>query len=150
MTPTQTAIAKSVITVTPETSTITKASDNGTRFIILKLAHSNVPSTTINITPTSAASGIISIKLEAKMINASNINAALIPDKRERPPELILIIDWPIIAQPPIAPKKPHVIFAAPWPIHSLLLWPRVSVISSIKLSVNNDSIRPIAASISA
>ena len=56
------------------------ASDKGTRFIILKLAHSNVPSTTINITPTNAASGIISIKLEAKIINASNISAALIPD----------------------------------------------------------------------
>ena len=59
-------------------------------------------------------------KLEANIINASSISAALIPDKRERPPELMLIIDCPIMAQPPIAPKNPQVTLAAPWPIHSL------------------------------
>ena len=46
---------------TPETVIRTKASDLGILCKILKLLHANVPITTINITPTSAANGICSI-----------------------------------------------------------------------------------------
>ena len=114
ITPTITAIAKSATTVIPDTSTIIKASDIGILRNIRKEAHSNVPRTTINITPTKAASGIISINEAPNKIKASKTNAAVTPDIRPRPPELILIILWPIIAQPPIPPNKPLVALATP------------------------------------
>src|SRR3546814_13509657 len=37
-------------------------------------------------------------------------------DRRPRPPELMLITDWPIIAQPAMPPNRPAKMFAAPWP----------------------------------
>ena len=127
-----------------------KASRLGIERIIRKLDHSNVPITTINITPVKAAIGICSIKGDANKIKLNKNKAAAIPDKRPRPPEFTLIIDWPIIAQPPMPPKKPVATLAVPWATHSLLPWPRVSVISSITVMVNNDSIKPIAARITA
>ena len=60
------------------------------------------------------------------------------------------MMDCPIIAQPPIPPKKPVTIFAPPCAIHSRLEFPRVSVKSSTKLRVIKDSINPIAARIPA
>ena len=36
------------------------------------------------------------------------------PEMRVRAPDFTLIIDWPIIAQPPMPPKKPVTKFAAP------------------------------------
>ena len=92
MTPTMTAIAKSVKTVTAETVTKTRASSFGIRFIILKLLHSKVPITTINMTPTNAAKGILSINPDAKRIKHNNAIAAIIPDSLPLPPELILIM----------------------------------------------------------
>ena len=76
--------------------------------------------------------------------------AAVIPDNLPRPPDFILIIDCPIIAHPPIPPKKPFKIFADPCAIHSLLPLPLVSVSSSIRFNVISDSINPMAAKISA
>ena len=61
ITPEKTAIARSKITVRKVTSTITKISAIGTLFNILNVFHANVPITTINITPTKAAIGIISM-----------------------------------------------------------------------------------------
>ena len=61
ITPANTAMARSKITVSTVTSIITKISARGTLFKILKVFHANVPITTINITPTSAAIGIISM-----------------------------------------------------------------------------------------
>ncbi len=113
------------------------------RRTILSEAHSKVPITTINMTPTNAAIEIISISGARKSTNISKQTAAVMPDSRPRPPELTLISDWPIIAQPPMPPNKPHTKLAAPWPMHSRLPWPRVSVISSINVSVINDSISP-------
>jgi hypothetical protein len=43
------------------TAIITKASDLGILFIILSVGQANVPITTINISQTNAASGIIEI-----------------------------------------------------------------------------------------
>ncbi|CSB20942.1 Uncharacterised protein [Vibrio cholerae] len=129
---------------------MTKKSCFGTRRANLKVAHSKVPITTINMTPTNAASGIISIKEAVNRIKHSSNTAATIPDRRPRPPELTLIIDCPIMAQPPMAPNMEHVILAKPCPIHSRLDWPRVPVISSKTVSVSSDSIKPIAARIKA
>ena len=150
ITPDITAIAKSKNTVMEDTNIKTNTSVLGILFIILKLDHAKVPKTTINITPTRAAIGTCSMSPEANKINANSASAATIPDKRPLPPPLILIIDCPIIAQPPIPPNKPVIIFAPPCAIHSLLEFPRDSVSSSIKLSVINDSISPIAARINA
>ena len=146
ITPTTTAKARSVTTVTPETNTRIKASLRGTLPIMRKLLHSKVPITTINMTPIRAASGIISISAEPTRINSNRETAAVIPDRRPRPPEFTLIMLWPIIAQPPMPPNNPVTVLATPWPIHSRLPWPRVSVISSIRRKVSSDSIRPIAA----
>ena len=108
--------------------------------------HSKVPITTIIITPMSTATGIISMYLSKYKIKKSKTTAATMPDSLPRPPDLILIKLCPTMAQPPIPPKKPVIVFASPWPIHSLLGRPVVSVKSSIKLSVNRLSIRPTSA----
>ena len=54
------------------------------------------------------------------------------------------------MAHPPIPPKKPVTTLATPCPTHSRVLFPRVSVSSSIKVSVIKDSIKPTAARITA
>ena len=114
ITPTITAVARSVATVTAVTKMVTKASDLGT-FLKIKIdLHANVPITTINITPTKAANGICSIIGLATNINKSKNKAEATAAKRVRPPELTLIIDWPIIAQPPMPPKKPVATLATP------------------------------------
>ena len=61
ITPTTTATARSSKTVTTVTRIITKASLFGTKNNIFSEFQAKVPITTINITPTSAAIGIISI-----------------------------------------------------------------------------------------
>ena len=61
ITPANTAIAKSNITVSPVTKTMTITSARGTLFQTFKLLHAKVPITTINITPTKAAIGTISM-----------------------------------------------------------------------------------------
>ena len=114
ITPETTAIAKSKNTVTVETKISTKTSAIGILLIILKLDQANVPITTINITPTNAAMGTCSIRLDANKINAKSANAATIPESRPLPPPLMLIIDCPIMAQPPIPPKSPVITLALP------------------------------------
>ena len=93
ITPTITAMAKSVNTVTIVTNTMTRASVSGIRRRMVTLCQANVPMTTMNITPTRAASGICSIKLDATRMKASRNNAEEIPDKRVRPPDFMLIMD---------------------------------------------------------
>ena len=105
ITPAITAIARSTYTVIADTAIKTKASANGILFMIRKLDQANVPTTTINITPTSAANGICSIKGAANKIKINKNNAAAIPATRVRPPDFTLIIDWPIMAQPPMPPN---------------------------------------------
>ena len=58
----------------------------------------------------------------------------------------MLIIDWPIIAQPGSPPTRALAMFATPWPRHSRSLSEGVSVMSSISLAVSSDSIRPTTA----
>jgi len=102
------------------------------------------------MSPTSAARGIIEIYAVANTIRSIKNTAAEIHDILPLPPFQILIIDCQIIAHHHIAPKNQHVAFAIPCPIDSLLLFHLVSVISSMRLKVIRDSVRPIIARIRA
>ena len=146
ITPKNTATAKSTKTVTAETKIKTKASDFGIFFRILKLDQAKVSITIINITPTNAAIGTISMYLSAKRIKVNSVNAIITPDKRPLPPALILITVCPIIPQPPVPPKRPEMIFPEPCAIHSLFPFPLVSVSSSTKFIVIKVSINPTEA----
>ena len=150
ITPTTTAIARSVTTVTADTMTMTTASDSGTLRMIRKLDQENVPTTTTNITPTNAAMGICSINDDANSINSSRNTAARMPDKRIRAPDFMLIMLCPIMAQPPMPPKNPVTTLAKPWDIHSRFFCPLVSVMPSINERVSKDSINPIPAKMKA
>ena len=145
-----TARARSqLITVIAVTATITKASLFGILFIIFSVGHAKVPITTININQTSAASGISEMYFVANTIRIMRKTEAEIPDILHLHPFDILIIDCQIIAHHPMAQKKPQTLFAIHCPTASLLFCPLVSVISSIRVSVISDSVRPITASIS-
>ena len=85
-------MARSYITVIVDTKTMTKASTKGILCMIRNEDQANVPITTINITPMRAAMGIISIRGAATTIKKIRKNAAEIPDRRWRAPELILIM----------------------------------------------------------
>ena len=107
----------------------------------------NVPIDTMIITATSAAIGIRSIHWSRNTTIISKKLPAIKVDKRPRPPDLILITDCPIIAQPAIPPKSPAPILAMPWPLHSRFLSLPVSVKSSIIVAVISDSSKPTTAS---
>ena len=138
------------MTVTAATSRPTSTSAGGTRPKRRKLDHSKVRSDTTNITPISAASGICSISAEPNSTKASKKPPVARPERRCSAPLPTLIMLCPIIAQPPMPPKKPVTTLAAPCAAHSRVGWPTVSVMSSIRFSVSSDSIRPMAARISA
>ncbi|MNN58091.1 hypothetical protein D3C81_1731200 [compost metagenome] len=87
-----------------------------------------------------------SIKGDRNRMNSRIITPAVTPDRRERPPELRLIIVCPIMAQPPMPPNRPETTFDAPRAMHSRFGWPRVSVISSVRLKVSKVSSKPTMA----
>ncbi len=100
--------------------------------------------------PTSTATGITAItpeKLTTKMISNT---AAVKEESLPRPPEVKLMILWPIIAHPAMPPNSPEVILPVPNAIHSWFPEPRLPPISSSTESVKSDSIRPTSATISA
>ena len=66
------------------------------------------------------------------------------------PDTFTLIIVWPIMAQPPMPPKKPVTMLATPWPQASRVLSEWVSVMSSTSFAVISDSSRPTSAMASA
>ncbi|MNJ55997.1 hypothetical protein D3C77_515230 [compost metagenome] len=101
---------------------------------------------TMNITPTRAAIGIALTTSPSTMMRNNRPTPDTNVDKRVRPPDLTLIIDWPIIAQPAIPPKKPVTMLASPCPFISRFLSLGVSVISSIKVAVISDSSSPTMA----
>lgn len=85
-----------------------------------------------------------------KIIMMSSETPALNVDKRVRPPDLTLIIECPIIAQPAMPPMSLLLMLLIPWPSHydscrflSLL----VSVRSSTMIAVIIDSSKPTTAS---
>ncbi len=102
---------------------------------------------TITMTATSAAIGMSDTTgpntTHSTMRNAPARNV----DSRVRAPDTrTLIIVWPIIAQPPMPPKKPVTMLATPCPTDSRVLEERVSVMSSTSLAVISDSISPTSA----
>ncbi len=108
---------------------------------------SKVATDTMIMTATSAAMGM-SETTGPKTMHSTIRNApARKVDRRVRAPDTFtLIIVWPIMAQPPMPPKKPVTMLATPWPIDSRVLPERVSVMSSTSLAVISDSIRPTSA----
>lgn len=75
------------------TAIITKASDFGILKSILNVGQAKVQITTINMSPTSAARGIIAINELANIISNIRNIAAEAPEILPRPPLDILIID---------------------------------------------------------
>lgn len=151
ITPLITAMARSPVrTVIIVTATMTKLSARGTFRSTLKVGQAKVPITTINISPTSAASGIFINNPEPKTIKRSKKTAALIPESLPLPLLEILIILCPIIAHPPIHQKNQQTIFASHCPIDSWLAFHLVWVFSSISVSVIKDSVNPTIAIINA
>ena len=63
---------------------------------------------------------------------------------------MTLIMVWPIIAHPPIPPKRPVTMLAMPCPVASRVLSEWVSVRSSTNLAVISDSSRPTSAMVNA
>ena len=92
ITPTNTATARSSITVITETMMITDTSSFGTLFQTRKLAHSKVAIATINITPTNTAIGTTAMISPSTSIKDKRKIAAKKEDSRALAPELILII----------------------------------------------------------
>ena len=89
-----TARARSqLITVIAVTAMITNASLLGIFGSILNVGHANVPITTINISPTSAASGISAINHVANTISSMRNTEAEIHDILPLHPLDMLIID---------------------------------------------------------
>ncbi len=95
---------------------------------------------------TSAAIGIRPTQSPRTTIRNRRKMPAQKVDRRPRPPDFTLIIDWPIIAQPAMPPMKPVAVLAMPWPMHSRFLSLGVSVSSSTMVAVISDSSRPTAA----
>ena len=97
------------------------------------------------MTATSAAIGISGDDVaERRPRGPAGTTPARKVDSRVRAPETFtLIIVWPIIAQPPMPPKKPVTMFATPWPHDSRVLFEWVSVMSSTSFAVISDSSSP-------
>ncbi len=102
---------------------------------------------TIIITPTRAPIGIcLTTSPSTRISNSRKIPETKV-ERRVLPPDFMLTIDWPIIAQPAMPPKKPVTIFASPCPFASRFLSLPVPVMSSIRVAVISDSSRPTTAS---
>ncbi len=138
-----TAVAKSTKIVTTLTTMMTKRSLWGIFPLYLRVSHSNVEITTINMSHTRLARGMLLTIGHAKRMKKSSHSEATIHDNFVLPHDLILMIDCPIIASPPIHPKNPLMMLAIPCARYSLFICPLVSVMSSITLSVNVASVRP-------
>ncbi|MNV58815.1 hypothetical protein D3C71_1512070 [compost metagenome] len=109
----------------------------------------NVPMDTMIMTATSAGMGILATKGPSTTIRNSRKEPATNVESRVEPPDFTLMTDWPIMAQPPMPPKKPVTKFAMPWPLHSRRLLLGVSVMSSTICAVIIDSSKPTAAMVS-
>ena len=120
MTPRTTPMARLwVATVTTTVTSMTAVSDFGIRRSVegRMLCQSKVAMETMIITATRAAIGIMPTMSPRATTRISRNAPARKVEIRVRAPEcLTLIMVCPIIAQPPIPPKKPEIMFAAPWP----------------------------------
>ena len=98
------------------------------------------------ITATRAAIGICRTQSLSTRMRKSRNTPANRDESRPRPPDLTLMTDWPIIAQPAMPPKKPATMLPTPCPAHSRFLSLGVSVMSSTMVAVIIDSRRPTTA----
>ena len=105
-----------------------------------------VPIETMIITATSAAIGMIATSDPSTSSRNSRNTPETMVESRVSPPDFTLMTDWPIIAQPPMPPRKPVKKLAMPWPFISRCLSEPVSVRSSTICAVSIDSSRPTAA----
>ena len=101
----------------------------------------------MNSTPVRVPMGTVEITGDNATTKNSMRMPAVAPDSRPRAPFTeMFIVDWPIMASPPMAPNKPETAFAMPCATHS---WferktdGSVSVISSQACSVITDSMSP-------
>ena len=119
-TPTTTPMARLwVATVTATVATMTVVSDLGIRRRVAGWmeCQSKVPTETMIITATRAAIGMRATTSPNPTTRMSRKTPARNVEIRVRAPEAFtLIIVWPIMAQPPMPPKKPVMTLAAPWP----------------------------------
>src|SRR5699024_5103353 len=149
-TPRITPMAKLLVATVPMTvMTMTAVSDFGIKPRVEGRieCQSNVAMATKIITATRAAMGIIATISPSATDRIRISTPAVKVEIRVRAWEAFtLIMVWPTIAQPPMPPKKPVMMFAAPWAQDSRVLLERVSVMSSTSLAVINDSNRPTRA----
>ncbi len=152
--PTTTPTARLWVATTQATVTsMTVVSPTGMRRSVRGATEcqSKVAKDTITITATSAAMGMPETTGPKTMHSTIRNAPARNVDSRVRAPDTrTLIIVWPIMAQPPMPPKKPVTMLATPCPTDSRVLLERVSVMSSTSLAVISDSIRPTSAMASA
>src|SRR5690554_3399183 len=103
-----------VATTTTTVTTITMLVESGWSRRFLMEPQLKVPMETMIITATSAAMGICTSHLSSTSTMINRKMPAVSVDSRVRPPDLMLMIDWPIIAQPAIPPNRPEPILAIP------------------------------------
>src|SRR5699024_2005524 len=146
-TPTMTPIAKLSVSKTLITVIIiTAASVFGAFGTYFREPQSTVPMATMTIIPARIGIGICTTKPPKPMIKKRRNETAIKVDNRLLAPDFTLITDCPIMAQPPMPPKKPVMIFAMPCPRDSLFLLLKESVASSTILAVSKLSTRPTVA----
>ena len=115
------------------------------------LCQSKVPTETMIMTATRAAIGMSATTSPNPTTRMSRKTPARKVEIRVRAPDAFtLIMVWPIMAQPPMPPKKPVTTLATPWPHASRVLSEWVSVMSSTSLAVSSDSSSPTSAMASA
>ena len=149
-TPASTPRARSCVATTTATVTsITTDEVGGWRRRLGIEFQLNVPIDTITMTATSAGIGMRpTTGPSTDSRNIRNAPATKV-ESRLRPPEVTLMTDCPIIAQPPMPPTSAAAMFAPPWPAHSRRLSLSVSVMSSTIWAVSSDSSSPTAAIVS-
>ena len=103
-------------TVTATVEAMTRVSLRGIRRSVESrmLCQSNVPTDTMIMTATSAAIGMRATTSPSTTTRTSRNVPARNVDSRVRAPAPTLIIVWPIMAQPPMPPRKPVTTFATP------------------------------------
>ncbi|SIM54745.1 Uncharacterised protein [Mycobacteroides abscessus subsp. abscessus] len=136
-------------TVSPTVATSTTVTGQGERLRVRGATErqSKVVTAMNTITAVSAAIGIAASRSASTRASSSTEPAAASVDRRVRArPCRTLIMVCPIIAHPPIAPKHPAAMFAAPSAQASRVLSEPVPVMSSTRRAVSRDSTSPTTA----
>src|SRR5699024_6242170 len=147
MTPTMTPRARLLVNRTMMTVRImTNASVLGAFIVYLNEPQSNVPMETMTMMPARIGIGICTTQSPRTIIRNIRNAPAVNVDRRVVAPDLTLITDCPIIAHPPMPPKKPVMKLAMPCPRDSLFLLLNESVALSTILAVSRLSTSPTTA----